>query len=112
MAKKEKAVKDAAAPEAAPKAPKAPKIEANGITRPAEGTSTARIWTIADEKSAAAGAPAKRKDVLDQAVAEGLNAATAATQYGRWCKFHGVKQVKEEKPVAPETAPEGAAPAA
>ena len=63
---------------------------ANGVTRPADGTATARIWQIADDISAAAKAPASRADVLKVAEAEGLNTATCATQYGRWRAFHGL----------------------
>jgi len=88
--------------EAAPKAEKAPKIEKNGVTRPKAGTSTATIWDIADEASRKAGKPAARKEVLDAATAAGLNVATAATQYGRWCKFHGV--TPEQKPKAEKPA--------
>ena len=86
------------------KAPKAPKAEApakevkvkvalltqNGISRPAAGSKTSRIWDISDELSAIAGKPAKRKEVIAKAIAEDLNAATAATQYGRWRKFFGL----------------------
>lgn len=78
------------AAQAETKPEKEPKIRANGVTRPKAGTKTARIWEIADAKSAEAGAPAKRKEVLDAATAEDINVATAATQYGRWRKFHGL----------------------
>jgi hypothetical protein len=82
------------------KAPKAPKVElpkANGVTRPKAGTQTGRIWDISDALSAEEGKPASRKDVLAAALAESINEATAATQYGKWRKFHGLK--KEEKAV-------------
>jgi len=82
-----------------PKAEKAPKVELvtqNGISRPAAGSKTSRIWDISDELSAIAGSPAKRKDVIAKAMTEDLNAATAATQYGRWRKFFGLgAEVKE-----------------
>ena len=89
------------------KAPKAAKIEQNGVARPGAGTTTERIWVIADQISSAAGAPASRGDVLKQAETEGINVTTAATQYGKWTKFHGVKaapKVKAEK-VAKEAKP-------
>jgi len=98
-----------AAPEAtAPVTPvKVPKIEQNGVTRPGADTATGRIWEIADAQSAEAKAPAKRADVLKAAEAEGINVTTAATQFGRWCKFNGVKatpaapkQTAEEKEAA------------
>lgn len=102
--------------EAATKPAKPAKVEQNGITRPKAGTQTARIWEIADALSAASGKPAPRADVLKSAVTEGLNEATAATQYGRWCKFYGVKaepkpkveKVKKEKKAKAETAPAAA----
>lgn len=97
-------VPPAAAP--APKPEKPAKIVQNGITRPKDGTATGRVWAIADELSAAAQAPTERKPVLDKAVAEGINIATAATQYVKWCRFYGVEKAK---PVAAAPAP--AAPA-
>lgn len=78
-------------------AEKAPKIEQNGVSRPKVGTATERVWAIADSLSTAAGKAVERKPVLDAAVAEGINPATAATQYGRWCKFYGVKHAPAEK---------------
>jgi hypothetical protein len=62
----------------------------NGVTRPKAGTKTGRIWEIADSLSAQEGAPVARKKVLEAAMAEDINAATAATQYGRWRKYHGL----------------------
>ena len=115
-----KAAKEAKATEIADKkakreAAKAAKIVravANGVTRPADGTATARIWQIADEISAAAKAPASRADVLKVAEAEGLNGATCATQYGRWRVFNGLKGVDiQGKPKAdPATQGDSAAP--
>jgi hypothetical protein len=83
---------------------KAPKVEQIGVSRPKVGTTTERVWAIADALSTAAGKAIERKPVLDAAVAEGINPATAATQYGRWCKFFGVKH-------APPKAPKAATPA-
>jgi hypothetical protein len=78
--------------------------KANGITRPRPESATGRVWAIADELSAAAGKPAPRKDVMTKGVAEGINQATIATQYGKWRKFFGLKaeprpapEVKTEK---------------
>lgn len=67
----------------------------NGITRPGEGTITGRVWGIADAISATANedgskSPAMRAPVLNAAVAEKINESTAATQYGKWRKFHGL----------------------
>ena len=104
-----KAAREAA--KAAKEAAKVVRAVANGVTRPAAGTSTARIWQIADEISAAAKAPASRADVLKVAEAEGLNGATCATQYGRWRVFNGLKGVDiQGKPKAdPATAADPAA---
>ena len=97
---------EAAAPKAekapkAPKEPKEPKVEANGVVRPKDGTSTGRVWAIADQISAAKGAPAPRKEVMDQCASENINVSTAATQYGKWRKFHGLE--REVKPAVPAT---------
>jgi hypothetical protein len=87
-AKKEKVVKEAKL-----------KIEQNGVSRPSPGTTTGRIWEIADEISAKLKAPAPRKDVMEQTKALGINDATAATQYGKWRKFNGLKsEPKAAKP--------------
>ena len=93
--KKEKAVKEVKE--------KAPKIEANGVVRPNAGTSTGRVWEIADELSAKQGSPVARKDILAATAAESINPATAATQYGKWRKFHGLG--KEAAAPVPEVAP-------
>ena len=79
------AKKNATAPAAA-----VVKIQQNGVTRPKDGTTTGRVWAISDEISAKKGEPADRKTVIEQVVAEGINASTGATQYGKWRKFHGL----------------------
>ena len=66
------------------------KVQQNGVTRPKDGTTTGRVWAIADEISSKKGEPADRKTVIEQVVAEGINASTGATQYGKWRKFHGL----------------------
>lgn len=65
------------------------RVSQNGVTRPADGTVTGNVWAIADKLSAKA--PALRKDVLEAAVKAKINPSTAATQYGKWRKFHGLK---------------------
>jgi hypothetical protein len=92
---------------AAPKVEKPAKVIQNDVTRPKAGTQTGDVWAIADELSAAAGAPATRKSVLEATKAKGINDATAATQYGRWCKFHGLnlKALNAEKAAAAAAAP-------
>lgn len=90
------------------------KVQQNGVTRPKDGTTTGRVWAIADEISAKKGEPADRKTVIEQVVAEGLNASTGATQYGKWRKFHGLvgeaspgraSKPEGETPPAPPAAP-------
>ena len=107
---------------ATPVAEKPAKITQNNVSRPGVGTTTGRIWEIADTVSAQLKAPAPRADVMKQAEAEGINKATAATQYGKWCKFNGLKAElkapKEDKPKtekapkAPKAKKETAAPVA
>jgi hypothetical protein len=100
----------AAAPTAAvavPKAVREPLPKQNGVTRPKDGTATGRVWAISDELSAAAGKPAARKDVIAKGVAEGINPATLATQYGKWRRFFGLQ--KEVKVAAPAAAAPAAA---
>ncbi len=79
-----------ATPATAAPAAVTPKDIANGVTRPKAGTLTARIWTVCDTLSGAANAPAERAKVIKACVAEGINAATAATQHGKWRKYHGL----------------------
>lgn len=108
----------------APKAPKAvkepkvvvPKIEKNGVVRPTAGSLTEKPWLVADNLLATNGKAPSRKEVIEASVAEGVNEATASTQYGRWRVFNGVKsapiekKVKAKAPKAPK-APAAAAPA-
>ena len=98
--------------EKAPKAQKEPKpakevidkITKNDVTRPKEGSKTGRVWALADKISAEKQAPADRGTVIDQATAQGINEATASTQFGRWTKFHGIVALRKEKAVAPAAA--------
>lgn len=118
-----KAAKAAPAPKAAKaekaavvkveKAPR-PQLESqNDVTRPADGTKTGAVWSIADRLSKQFKRPATRGEVMEQAKAEDINEATVATQYQRWRVFNGVPKatpvVKEAKaPKAPK-APKAAA---
>lgn len=97
-----------AATEEAPKKEKAPKDSKNGVTRPKAGTKTGRVWEIADAQSQALGSPAPRAPVLEAATGEGINAATAATQYGRWRKYHGLEGTGKTVTAKPEEATESA----
>ena len=113
---------DPTIPKRAPKVakePKAPKVAKevvakvakviqNGIPRPTVGTTSGMVWQIAENISESLNAPAPRKDVIAVTTEKGINEATAATQYGRWRKFHGLtkeiilKEVGEAAPVAEE----------
>lgn len=85
-------------------APAPVKDQQHGVTRPKADTKTGRIWAITDALSKKAGKPAARKDVINAAIAEGINAATAATQYGRWRKYFGLGAEPKEKPATPAEA--------
>lgn len=57
------------------------------------GGKTARVWAIADAKLAKIGrAPGKedRADIIRQCESEGINPATAATQYSKWKRSKGL----------------------
>jgi hypothetical protein len=79
----------------------------NGVTRPREGTATGRVWQITDEIGAREGRQPTRKEVMEVGQAEGLNAATIATQYGRYRKFFGLgrETAAAAAPAPAETAP-------
>lgn len=71
--------------------PKRVQIKENGIVRPGADTVSGKVWGFADDLTKSTGKPALRKDVLASCEAAGFNMATAATQYGRWRKFNGLK---------------------
>lgn len=62
------------------------KREDAGVSaRPKEGSSTGRVWAIADEMSTTSAA-ADRKAVIAACEAAGINTATASTQFSKWLK--------------------------
>lgn len=75
--------------------------EQNGVVRPKDGTSTGTVWSVADKlaKEVKGAANVKRGDVIERAVAAGVNPATSATQYGHWRAYNGLK-----REAAPKTA--------
>lgn len=91
------------APEAPAPAPKVKQPNQNGVTMPKAGTQTRRIWDVSDELTKSTGKTAARGAVMEICEKEGLNKATIATQYGRWCKYHGYTKVTKaaEAPAAP-----------
>lgn len=72
----------------------------NGVSKPASGTKTGRVWEIADEISALKQRPALREEVMAACEEEGMNRGTIATQYARWTQFYGV--TKEDRQTARE----------
>lgn len=58
--------------------------------RPKEGTTTGRVWAIADmvlsERPEEVGTKPFRADVVARCQEEGINSSTATTQYGKWNK--------------------------
>ena len=79
---------------------KVPQEQANGVTRPKDSTSTGRVWAIVEEMKGRKKDVPARKDVIEAAVAEGINQSTAATQYGRWRQFHGYARETKAKAAA------------
>ena len=65
---------------------KAPPEKSSDVrySRPRSGTRTGRVWEIADERTREVGYRAKRSDVIQCCVAEGINRNTASTQYQHW----------------------------
>lgn len=88
------AVEEKAKPAKAEKPKREASEKSNGIARPKADTVVGKIWAIADGLSnlkLKTPKIAPRKDVLTAAENEGINPSTAATQYGRWRRFHGIK---------------------
>jgi hypothetical protein len=76
--------------------------KANGVTRPSAGTSTGKVWEIADSISAKENRPATRAEVVAAGAEAGLNPATVTTQFGQWRRFYGIKkEVVETKATKP-----------
>lgn len=62
--------------------PKA-KAKAKPSEAPKKSGVSKRVWDIADEMSSTGSIPT-RSEVMTKAIAEGINKATAGTQYSRW----------------------------
>lgn len=58
-------------------------------TKPKAGTATGRVWEIADTLYKEVGDVPNRNAVIELCIAEGINPATASTQYGKWKKALG-----------------------
>lgn len=97
-------------PAAAPATkPKLAKQQVNGITRPAEGTETGKVWACADAISASQnGHPAQVAQMKAHPMMKGMNDHTLKTQYSRWRAYNGVKgRLQTIKPVQAEGVYEG-----
>lgn len=69
-------------------APNVDKNPANGpIQAPKAGSTTGRVWQIADEEFAKClDLKACRKTIIARCTEEGINPSTAATQYSKWAQ--------------------------
>lgn len=65
----------------------------NGVTRPATGV-TLLVWTTADQLSTKA--PVERAKVVE-ALKGKVEVGTIHTQYGRWRKYYGLVETKEQR---------------
>lgn len=70
--------------EAAPKKERAPKDPNAPIAPPKKTSTTGLVWVIADELSEKLGRMANRQEVLAACTEEGINPATASTQFSKW----------------------------
>lgn len=74
--------------------PKAPPKEKKHDTsfanpeRPKEGTTTALVWTLADELKAKLGRDPSSKEIVERCEQEGIKAGTASVQAGKWRKVN------------------------
>lgn len=68
-----------------PKQERTPREPSGPSTRPKAGSSTGKVWDIADDVSKTiTDAKALRKAVIDRCVQEGINQSTASVQFGKW----------------------------
>lgn len=63
----------------------APRADGEPASAPVKGA-TAKVWTIADRITAEKGGTIDRGAIIAACEAEGINPATAATQFSRWKK--------------------------
>lgn len=74
------------APEKAGRKPKADTSD-KPVNRPAEGSTTRKVWDMADQLYKASGEVPTRGQVMEACEQDGINPSTASTQYGKWKKF-------------------------
>lgn len=76
-----------------PRAVRAARAPSTGVPeRPAEGSTTGRVWAVCDQVHAANPGWTNKKDfrvsVINGCTALGINESTAATQYSKWLRHH------------------------
>lgn len=86
-AKAEKVVKE--------KVARAPKDEQNGISRPGMGV-TKEVWDTADMLSKRLGTFVDRQ-TLTEVLNGKIETGTIHTQYGRWRKYYGLSETKDQR---------------
>lgn len=64
--------------------------ERNGVKRPSAGTVCARVWLFAELLTQHMGTGMTLALLVSTATENGINEATARTQYARWRKFNGI----------------------
>ena len=86
---------------------KKPQEESSEVrySRPRSGTRTGRVWEIADGRTREIGHRAKRADVIECCVAEGINRNTASTQYQHWRVDFEASQARGGEPEAHRALP-------
>lgn len=72
-----------------------PKDEANGVTRPSMGV-TKQVWDTADTLSQRLGTFVDRA-TLTEVLNGKIEIGTIHTQYGRWRKYYGLTETREER---------------
>lgn len=65
--------------------PRAPRESSGGSDRPKAGSTTGKVWDIADSLAATiSDDKSLRKSVIAECEAQGINKSTASVQFGRW----------------------------
>jgi hypothetical protein len=77
------------------------KDQKNGVTRPGSGV-TLQVWVKADELSKKLEAPVDRA-TLTEVLRGIIEVGTIHTQYGRWRKYYGLSETREERRVRLES---------
>lgn len=72
------------AAEAKPKKERAPREPGAPVEAPKKTSTTGLVWVIADELTAKHGRLATRQEVLAECAENGINPATASTQFSKW----------------------------